>query len=155
MTAHILNPALDADYPATLSEKTIEGILRKELRFQKVVFSDDMEMKAITDHYGAEEAAILAVLAGCDILIYRGDAGIPLSCIEAVIQAVESGRIPLEKVERANQRILSTKKVYCDSQKPLDVTEVGKNIGLPEHFQLADIITKKELPKNLPPEVDY
>jgi len=147
MTAHILNPKVDPDYPATLSEKTIEGILRKELRYSKLVFSDDMEMKAIADHYGADEAAILAVKAGCDCLIYKGDSGVPTGPIEAVIKAVEEGKIPMAKLEAAVARILAVKKAYADTRKPVDVTEVGNHIGLPEHFQLADIITKKELPK--------
>ena len=105
MTAHILNAAIDAEYPATLSEKTIDGLLRNEVRFSRLVFTDDMEMKAITDHYGAEEAAVCAVNAGCDILIYRGDAGVPESCIEAVIKAAEDGRIATAKIEKALGRI--------------------------------------------------
>ncbi len=147
MTAHIMNAALDPELPATLSEKTITGILRNNLCFSRIVFSDDMEMKAITDNYGAEQAAVLAVNAGCDVLIYRGDNGLPVSAMEAVIKAVEDNQIPVEKIERAVERIMAAKKVYCDAKRPVDVTEVGKSIGLPEHFQLADIITKKELPK--------
>lgn len=155
MTAHILNASLDAEYPATLSEKTIEGLLRNEVRFSRLVFTDDMEMKAITDHYGAEEAAVLAVNAGCDILIYKGDAGVPVSCIEAVIKAAEEGRIAMAKIERALGRIAQAKKAYCEMRRPIDVTEVGKHIGLPEHFQLADVITRKELPKDTVEDASY
>ena len=146
MTAHILNDALDPKYPATLSESTINGILREKIRFQKLIFSDDMEMKAITDHYGAEEAAVLAIKAGCDILIYRGDAGFPHACVEAVIKAVESNQIPMQQIEASFKRIEEAKKGYVDL-KPIDVTAVGKFIGQPEHFRLADIIDKMELPK--------
>jgi beta-N-acetylhexosaminidase len=150
MTAHVLNPQIDPEYPATLSEKTIEGILRQQMRYTRVVFADDMEMKAIADHYTFEEAAVLAVNAGCDILIYKGDNGIPLKAVEAVIKAVESKRIPMEKIEQANARIMELKRGYADQKKPVDVTEVGNFIGLPDHFHLADIITKKELPKGDP-----
>jgi len=155
MTAHILNDSLDPDYPATLSEKTIEGILRRDLRFSKIVFSDDMEMKAISEHYGADEAAVLAIKAGCDVLIYRGDLGLPTGPMEAVIRAVEEKRIPLEHIEKAVQRISAAKDVYVEAKKPVDVTEVGNFIGLPEHFQLADIITKKELPKGTIEDANY
>lgn len=147
MTAHILNKAIDPEYPATLSEKTLEGVLRKELRFNKLIIADDLEMKAISDHYGAEQAAVLAVQAGCDLIIYKGDAGIPMKQIDAVIHAVEQKKIPMEKIEKAVARIAASKKAYVDTKKPVDVTQVGSFIGLPEHFQLADIITKKELPK--------
>jgi len=155
MTAHILNNSLDPQYPATLSERTIDGLLRRELRFSKIIFSDDMEMKAITEHYGAEEAAVLAIKAGCDMLIYRGDSGLPTKPLEAIIRAVESKEIPLEKIEKAIERIQSVKNIYVDSKRPVDVTEVGKNIGLPEHFQLADVITRKELPKGTVEDTSY
>lgn len=147
MTAHILNPEIDPEYPATLSEKTIEQLLRKELRFNRVLFTDALEMKAIADHYGVEEAAVLSVNAGCDCLIYRGDDGPPMKAIEAVIKAIESQKIPIEKVQQAIRRIQAAKNVYVDIKKPVEVTEVSNSIGLPEHFQLADIITRKEIPK--------
>ncbi len=155
MTAHILNPNLDPEYPATLSEKTIEGLLRKEMRYSKLVITDDMEMKAIADNYGAEEAAVLAVKAGCDILIYRGDAGLPVKCMEAVIHAIEEKRIPLATAEAAEKRILAAKAVYTEGKKPVDVTQVGTFIGLPEHFQLADQILRKELPKGTVEDSSY
>jgi beta-N-acetylhexosaminidase len=145
MTAHILNQAIDPEFPCSLSIKTL-SVLRENLRFSKLIFSDDLEMKAIADHFTLEQAAVLAVNAGVDVLIYKGDAGLPISSIEAVIKAVEDGAIPIEKIEQANARILAAKKVYAELKRPLDVTEVGNSIGLPEHFQLADIITRKEIP---------
>lgn len=149
MTAHLMNPSVDPDFPSTLSVKTID-ILRKGLRFSKIIFADDMEMKAIADHYTPEKAAVLAINAGCDVLIYRADSGPPMAAIEAVIKAVENKEIPLEKIEQANARILASKKAFAELKKPIDVTEVGNYIGLPEHFQLADIITRKEIPKGGP-----
>ena len=146
MTAHILNTSIDPDYPATLSEKTI-NILRNQVRFSRVVFADDLEMNAISDHYTAEKAPVLAVNAGCDSIIYRGDAGIPVAAVEAVIKAVESKEIPMAKLEAAYELLVQAKKAYCDTKRPVDVTAVGQYIGLPEHFQLADIILKKELPE--------
>jgi beta-N-acetylhexosaminidase len=145
MTAHILNDAIDPEFPATLSLKTIH-LLRTNLRFSRVIFADDLEMKAISEHYNAEQAAVLAVSAGCDCLIYKGEAGIPMAAVEAIIKAIEKKVIPIEKIEQANTRIAAAKKLYAEAKKPIDVTEVGNFIGLPEHFQLADIITKKEIP---------
>lgn len=157
MTGHLWNTALDPDFPCTLSQKTIEGILRERLRFSKVIFSDDMDMKAIADHFPPEQAAVLAIMAGVDCLIYRGDAGFPVLQYEAVIKAVEENKIPLEKLELAVSRIQSAKAFYATLQNPLDVTDVSNYIGLPEHFRLADIITRKELPVEKPvdPEVQY
>ena len=70
MTAHVFNTQLDPTYPATLSKATITGILRDELGFDGVVITDDMNMQAITSQYGFEQAAVLAVQAGADLLAY-------------------------------------------------------------------------------------
>ncbi len=144
MTAHILNAALDPDYPATLSEKTIQPLLRQSMRYSKLIFSDDMEMKAITDHYGADEAAVLAVKAGCDVLIYRGDKGVPVSSMESIIKAVESKKISKAQIEASVERVLNCKKVYAFQKEAIDVKQVDQFIGLPEHLKLAEMIINKE-----------
>jgi len=144
MTAHILNSAIDPDYPATLSEKTIQPLLRQGMRYSRLIFSDDMEMKAITDHYGAEEAAVLAVKAGCDVLIYRGDNGIPSGAMEAIIKAVESKKISRAQIEASVERVLNCKKAYAVQSEPIDVTQVGGFIGIPEHVKFAEAVQNKE-----------
>jgi len=70
MTAHVRYPALDPDVPATLSEPIVTGLLKGRLGFGGVVVSDDMEMAAVADRYEAGEAAVLAVLAGVDLLLF-------------------------------------------------------------------------------------
>jgi beta-N-acetylhexosaminidase len=74
MTAHVMYPAFDRDLPATLSRKILHGLLRERMRFRGAVISDALEMKAIADRYGIGEAAVLAVTAGCDVvLVCRGE----------------------------------------------------------------------------------
>jgi beta-N-acetylhexosaminidase len=74
MTAHVMYPALDRALPATLSRKILHDLLRERMRFRGAVFSDALEMKAIADRYGLGEAAVLAVAAGCDVvLVCRGE----------------------------------------------------------------------------------
>jgi len=74
MTAHVVFPALDRALPATLSRKILHNLLRERFRFRGAVLSDALEMKAIADRYGIGEAAILAVAAGCDVvLVCRGE----------------------------------------------------------------------------------
>jgi beta-N-acetylhexosaminidase len=70
MTAHVRYPALDPDVPATLSAPIVTGLLKGRLGFGGVVVSDDLEMGAIADRYGPEEAAVSAVLAGVDLLLF-------------------------------------------------------------------------------------
>jgi beta-N-acetylhexosaminidase len=69
MTAHVVFEQLAAGVPATLSRRVIEELLRGELGYQGLIISDDLEMKAIADHYGVEQAACLAIEAGCDTLL--------------------------------------------------------------------------------------
>lgn len=74
MTAHVLYPALDPGFPATLSVPILTGLLRTAIRFRGVVFSDALEMKAIVGRWGMGEAAVRALSAGCDaVLVCRGD----------------------------------------------------------------------------------
>lgn len=74
MTAHVMYPALDRTYPATLSRKILKDLLRGRLRFRGTVFSDALEMRAVADRYGVGEAAALAIPAGCDVvLVCRGE----------------------------------------------------------------------------------
>jgi beta-N-acetylhexosaminidase len=69
MTAHVLFDALDAERPATLSPKVIRELLRGELGYRGVIWSDDLEMKAISEPYGVDEAACAAIAAGCDSVL--------------------------------------------------------------------------------------
>lgn len=146
MTAHILMTGLDPDLPATMSRKIMTGLLRETLRFSKLIISDDLEMKAISDHFGRKEAAVQSIAAGCDLLIYRGDLGYPSDAIEAIAEAVHAGKIPLEQIEKSLARIEGAKKQYCEIKHPIDVIGVGKSIGTTEHYRLADLIAKREVP---------
>jgi beta-N-acetylhexosaminidase len=117
MTAHIMNRSIDPEYPATHSEKFINGILRDELGFEGVVISDDMQMGAITEHYGFEEALILAVNAGVDILalsnnIETYDGAIGSKTAEIVFQAVKDGRIERARIHESYERIMALKRTY-------------------------------------------
>ncbi len=105
MTAHVVFEAVDADVPATLSARVMEGMLRRELGFEGVMVSDDLEMKAIADHYGVGEAAVLGTLAGVDLFLVCHRADRQREAIESVVRAVESGRIPHARIESANARL--------------------------------------------------
>lgn len=149
MTAHVINKSLDPELPATLSSRTIEGLLRNDLRYNRLVISDDMEMKAILDNYGAEEAVVKSIQAGCDMLIYRGEAGFPVKEMEAVIAAVEKGQITRQRLEQSLARIQAAKKTYCTVSGKIDPATCTKDIGLPAHQELADAIQRREIPTHL------
>ena len=92
MTAHVVFEAVDPEVPATMSRAAIEELLRKDLGFDGAVFSDDLEMKAITDRYSIEEAGLLAIEAGCDLLLVCSDLDAAARLREAL--ALEADRSP-------------------------------------------------------------
>lgn len=139
MTAHIVNPKLDPERPATLSPKVLQDILRRELRYSKVVFSDDMEMKAIADHFGAADAPWMAVEAGCDILIYRSEAA-GRKAFEALNQALDAGKLKPETVLQAAARSRTLKKETLVPYEAVAVQDVSRKVGIPEHQALVDKI---------------
>lgn len=109
MTAHILFPALDADRPATLSPAILTGLLRGEMDFDGLIITDDLEMHGVAAAWGAAEAAVLAVQAGADILLccHTGDTQRAIQA--ALMQAVETGRLPLSRLEESCRRIARAK----------------------------------------------
>jgi beta-N-acetylhexosaminidase len=110
MTAHVFNRRLDRRYPATLSRSTIGGLLRRELGWQGVVVSDDLRMGAIEQHYGRDDAALLALEAGVDVLVI-GDDRLPDgtsaadAALSALRRALESGRLAPETISAALARV--------------------------------------------------
>lgn len=136
MTAHILMTKIDPQRPATLSPKVITDILRKELRYNRIVITDDMEMKAITDHFGAEDAPRMAIEAGCDLLIYRSEAA-ARHAYEAVSQALDAGKLDPQIVIEASDRSRQLKKDALLPYKPIAIQDVGKVVGIPEHQEIV------------------
>lgn len=114
MSAHVFNARLDPERPATLSRAVITDLLRGELGFRGVVVSDDLEMKAISAHYGMDEAISSALNAGVDVLCFGNnlsyDPDIAPRAIESVLRAVESGRVTEARLDEAYQRVLTLKR---------------------------------------------
>ncbi|MEQ8352172.1 MAG: beta-N-acetylhexosaminidase [Leptospiraceae bacterium] len=104
MTAHILFPALDQKYPATLSSRILQDLLRKELNFNGLIFTDAMEMKAIADRYETGESAILAIEAGVDVLLLTAEGPNTRRMFESLIKAVKDGRISKQRIDESVRR---------------------------------------------------
>lgn len=122
MTAHIVNKNLDSEsLPGTLSKKILDSLLRKSLKFDGVVFSDDMQMHAITKHYGFEEAIKLAVNAGVDILTFsnniQGSEDRTVDRVHSIIKKfVDDGTIPVSRIDESYERIMRLKRKLSSSQ---------------------------------------
>ncbi len=105
MTSHILFPALDPALPATLSPAILTGLLRGELGFDGLIITDDLEMKGVADGWGAAEAAVLAVQAGADILLCCHTWETQREIRQALIHAVQTGRLSEARVDESLARI--------------------------------------------------
>jgi beta-N-acetylhexosaminidase len=142
MTAHVFVPSLDEKRPATLSSPIVTDILRRELHYGGVILSDDLEMKAIAAEYALPEAVILAIEAGCDgVLICSGDHDRQALALEAIVHAVEEGRLrrsriddALTRLQRAKQRFLTT----AVAARPATAAALRSVLGRDEHRAIAD-----------------
>lgn len=112
MVAHILEEGIDPELPASLSPKVVNGLLRETLGFDGMVCTDDLTMGAISNTYGMGEAAVLAVEAGCDLLLVCHQADNLTAARTALLEAVESGRISQERLDESVRRILTVKEEY-------------------------------------------
>ncbi|MGI4790267.1 MAG: beta-N-acetylhexosaminidase [Janthinobacterium lividum] len=109
MTAHILFPALDPTLPATLSPAILTGLLREELGFDGLIITDDLEMIGVADHWGAPEAAVLAVQAGADLLLCCHEWETQRAIHAALLSAVETGRLTETRLDQSLSRITAAK----------------------------------------------
>jgi len=115
MTSHIVNRKLDKQgNPGTLSADILDGILRKQLKYKGVIFTDDMQMHAITKHYGLEDAIKLAVNGGVDIMTFsnniQGSDERTVDRVHTIIKdLVRKGEIKKERIDESYDRIMKLK----------------------------------------------
>lgn len=114
MTAHIFNQRLDPKMPATLSKPTITGVLRQELKFNRVVISDNIQMKAISKNYGLETAIEKTIEAGVDIMMIGNNTelfepDIAKRVILIIKNLVQKGKLSEARIDESYQRIMKLK----------------------------------------------
>jgi beta-N-acetylhexosaminidase len=114
MSAHVFNQKLDPDYPATLSKTILTGILREQLKFKGVIISDAMEMGAITENYGTQEAIEKAINAGCDLLLFSNNTtsynpDVVPQTITIIQNLIAEGKITKERILESYIRITTLK----------------------------------------------
>lgn len=158
MTAHVQFPAFDdTSYiskkdgqeilvPATLSKKVLTGLLREEMGFEGVIVTDALNMKAIADNFGQEEAVVLALKSGVDIALMPAQVNSLemeenlASVYNAVLEAIESGDLPMEQVNASVERILKLKEkrgILTPDNAPIEekVAESLKVVGNKAHLK--------------------
>jgi len=105
MTAHVVFEALERELPATMSARVVRGILREAFGYRGVVITDDLEMKAIADHFTIEEVVTRGLEAGVDAFLCCKAPELAERAADAIVRGVESGRIARERLEQAFERV--------------------------------------------------
>ena len=138
MTAHVRFTCLDPERPATLSERVVTGLLRHQLGYDGVVFSDDMEMKAISDNYGLEDGAVLAVRAGVDSLLYCHDLQRAMAAFEFVCNEAERDPSMRAQMENSCRRIVELKHRRLKGFTGVSDDELMDRLQQSNHQRLVD-----------------
>lgn len=126
MIAHILLPKIDKDNPSSMSKIIITDILRKELKFEGVVITDDMTMGAIVKNYPIGEAAVKSVSAGADIVLVCHGYNNEIEVINTLKNAVVKGEISEERIDESVYRILKLKEKYQLKDEIINTVDVNK-----------------------------
>ena len=144
MTAHAAFPELDATgRPATLSYSIIAKLLREDLGFGGVVITDGMTMQGITDHYGPDEAAVLAVEAGVDMLLVPENLR---RAWDGIVSAVRSGRVPATRIDRSVQRVLEAKAwLGLDWDRDVKIDAVASVVAEPASLEAAQRAAERSI----------
>ena len=141
MTCHVLVPSLDEASPATLSRAVVQGALRGTVGFDGVVFTDDMDMRAISSHHEPGDAAVAALAAGCDVLVQcSGDIDRLAAALEGLLHAGEDGTLPGTRLQAALDRQLALKARFLSDEARRHVPaapSLAQVTGSSDHQRIA------------------
>jgi beta-N-acetylhexosaminidase len=143
MMAHVLYPELDPEVPASLSTPIVDGILRGELKYDGVVLTDDLEMKAVADRWTPDRSSVMALRAGCDIVPVCQSHDAQVTAIEGAVRAVEAGEVAFRAMDDALARVRRVKERYLLPYRDPDPRRARATAGKPEFMALAQEISER------------
>ena len=145
MTAHIELPALDPApaTPATFSPAIVERLLREELGFDGLVFTDSMRMRAVSELVPPGEAALRAVAAGHDVVLHSPD---PVAAIGGIKAAASAADLAEERIDRSVRRILNAKaRLGLHRQRAVSLDDLPAVVGTRAHGEVAREASERSL----------
>lgn len=145
MTAHISVPGIaDGDRtPSTLNPTILKDLLREDMAFDGLIFTDAMDMSAIARQYSAEEAAVRAVEAGADVILMPPS---PARAIDGIVAAVESGRISESRIDASVRHLLETKEaIGLHKNRKVSIEGVQTSVGIPSHKEIAKEVAERSI----------
>lgn len=143
MTGHLLVRELDEERPATLSPRVIGELLRRDLKYDGVVVSDAMEMKAVAQRWRPSESAVLAAKAGCDLLCFCEGHDAQVEAIEGVVRALESQEISTTEMDDACDRVKRLKQAYLLPYLDPDPRQARLAAGVGQALALSREISER------------
>ena len=141
MMAHIVVDAFNTKVPSSLAKESYK-YLRKNLKFNKIIITDDMGMKSITDNFPVGEASLLALNAGADIVLF-GEFSDAKKAVNFLNEAVKKKKILNDKLEEKLKRIRNTKKEYFLDYSPIYIPGISKKISKETNKSFLEEITQK------------
>lgn len=141
MTAHVVVTSIDAAVPATLSRAVCTDLLRAEVGFRGVLFSDDLEMAAVAARYPIETSAVASIEAGCDALLVCSDEDLQDRAHEALVKAAERDARFRARVEEAATRVLEARRRM--PPRPVSAEALSQRVGGPEGRAVLEEIASR------------
>jgi beta-N-acetylhexosaminidase len=138
MTAHVIFESLDSKNPATLSNAVLTNLLRRKMKFQGVIFSDALEMKAIAENFSIEETVVKGATSGLDLLAICEDPDLQNRAIDALIAGVRSGKVGEDVITNANRSVDRLIKQYV---RPAAENPDLSILNSPEHRAIVERIS--------------
>jgi beta-N-acetylhexosaminidase len=152
MTAHVVIPALEKKrgLPATLSYNILTGLLRRKMGFDGLIITDSLGMGAIAKTFSITDAAIMALKAGADILLFGADKKLEtqdqITVFRHILSRVHSGEIPMERINESVRRTLKTKVQYgLFDLTNVDIEEIPRKVGIEKHHELSKLIARDSI----------
>jgi beta-glucosidase-like glycosyl hydrolase len=144
MVAHIELPAIDkTSGPATFSQPVITSLLREQMRFDGLIYTDAMNMDAVVKMGSSGENAVKAVLAGVDVVLDSPDT---MDAFRGLKSAVDSGRIARERLEASVRRVLTAKaRVGLHRSRAISLDAVPQVVGTRRHAALARQVSERSV----------
>ena len=144
MTAHIAVPAISGEtIPATVSRRVLTGLLRNELGFDGIIFTDAMDMLAVSRLFPRGEAAVRAVLAGADVILMPSNVK---RAIDAIVSAIDAGRLTEARIDESVGRLLRLKEelgLHEERSVPLEM--IPRVVGVPLHMEMAREVAERSI----------
>jgi len=145
MTAHISVPALNGGVrePSTLSPLVLTTVLRDEMGFDGIVFTDAMDMRAISRSHDSGAAAVLALEAGADVILMPASVE---GAVDGIVRAVRAGVLAESRLDASVLRILATKEdLGLHENRLVPIEDIPETVGIPDHVAVADEIAERSI----------